>query len=679
MKTRHYLFVLISLLCMLPKCAHSQNSGENVIEFFSNNTILEDDPKQQTYNITIFSPDGKWKMQLNYHSDNMFGTFGNDDFDLSGSGKNYNFVRNPKNDMVFYSFTDMNVSVTDEGTLYRVKANCLASNKTRFLVEATIDAPKPKETRTDNLGYARVERNDFYGTWAIYAENDNYKLGYGVTGEDLLGTFYRADMLMPELYDKKAGKSVNVLTATSLHTKNGDNTNMKIDILGDDLVMYSLTMFNGPYNVEITGEKTIEIHGAVVQDLTEMYGCYQFGGTNNEYGVSLAIKPEVLESKRTSWTYDDFVMQYTKLITMSDQAAIDIYDINANAITTDDGLMLKADITSMAGILYHVNMYLDAGDVMPEPSETVNIDFGHVSMIDYTKGVGTVGIGAFLQDKYQMRFYLNTYELDGSFSNSDFNLDMCDMMVVGGETFVFHDGKYMKATMEKQGDRILITADMLCVNDVLYHATMYIDEMKCLEGGKYSIGLQNDHMVSILYGTGTIDNEFLLQFQDLDNVRDENEDIVGDGHCFSFYFANTGNSIGGSYGYSAGTLADDVYHTFYENRCEVRIAPVAGTLSIEPIEEVIAELDHFKVKTYIYNVEFQFVGQNNAIYEGEGDNFLVCIDEDGYLQDMDEQLTGILKQQLDEKGYRVRKVLKDGKIIIEKKDKVFDIQGRRLF
>lgn len=676
MKSRYYFLVIVSLLCLFPLCLHAQNAGETVVEFFSDNATLEDNPKQHTHNITIFSPDGNWKLQLNYHSDDLFGTFGNDDFDLSGSGKNFNYARNPNNEMVFYSFTDMNVTVTDEGTLYRIKANCLTGTKTRFIVEATIDAPQAKETRTDNLGYARLEPNGFYGTWAIYAENDNYKLGYGVTGDDVLGTFYRADLLMPELYDKKAGKKINVLTATAWHTKDGDNTNMKIDILGDDLVMYSLTMFNGPYNIEITGEQTIEIHGVVLQNLVDMYGCYHFGGANNEYGMALAIKPDVLESNRTTWTHDDIVMQFTKLITMPEQTSIDIYDISANAITTDKGLALMVNITSMAGILYHVYMYLDSEEVMPEPSETVNIDFGHVSMIDYTQGLGTVGIGAYVQGRYQMRFYLNTHELDGSFSNSDFDIERCDVMVVEGDTFVFHDGKFVKAKMEKDGDRILITADMLCVDDVLYHATMYIDPMKCLEGGKYSVGMQdNNDMLSILFGTETINNEFLMQFQDLGNVYDEDDNIVGSGHCFSFYFANLGNSISGNYGYSAGTIADDVYHMFYENGCEVRIGPVAGTLSVEPVEEVRVKLDDFTVKTYIYKVAFQFVGQNNAIYEGEGENFLICIDEEGFLQNMDEQLSGIIQQLLDQQGYRVRKVLKDGKIIIEKKDKTYDTKG----
>lgn len=673
---RSVIYTLLCLFCLLPANMIAQNDGEKVVTFFSDNATMEDDPKQQKYNITIFSPDGEWKMQLNYKSESMFGTFTNNDFNLSGNGKNYNYARNPKNDMVFYSFTDMNVSVADEGTCYRVKANCLTNNKTRFIVEATIDAPQPKETRTDDLGYARLQPNSFYGTWAVYAENDNYKLAYGVVGNEILGTFYRADMLLPELYDKKADKNINVLTATALHTQQGDSTIMKVDILGDDLVLYSLTMYNGPYDIDITSEETIDIHGVVMQDLSAMYGCYQLGGANDNYGIAVAIKPEALSAGKTTWTNDDCVMQYTKLVTMPDATPLDIFDINATLVQGEKYVIVKADLKCMNHVLYHVNMHLDQG-VMPEATDTVNIDYGHVGMIDYTKGMGIVGLGAFETGKSQMRLYLYTHELEGEYETEDFDMDMCDIGLVNGDTFVFHDAKYMKATMDKVDGKVMITVDMYCVDNVLYHATMYIDDMKCLKDGEYSVNINDDVlMVSVQEGYDDNYGEYLLQFQDLDKVYDEYDRIVGDGSVFSFYFGHEGPGVAGTYGYSDGTLAEDVYHTFFENHCEVRMAPVAGTLSLKPTEKYLAQLTLGNVNTYIYNVEFQFVGQNGAIYKGKGANVLVCIDEDGNLVDIDEPgTTDIINQHLNKEGYRVRKVLKGGKIIIEKDGKEYDVNG----
>lgn len=679
MKIRHLIYAMISFLGMLPLHMEAQNTDEKVVEFFSDNATMEDNPKKNNYNITIFSPDGEWKMQLNYYAQGMFGTFTNDDFDLSGSGKNYNYARNPKNDMVFYSFTDMNVTVADEGTLYRIHANCLTNNKTRFIVEATIDAPQPKETRSDDLGYARIQPNSFYGTWNIYAENENYKLGYGVSGDSLLGTFYRADLLMPELYDKQEDKAINVLTATAWHTQDGENTNLRIDILGEDHVLYSLTMFNGPYEIEIVDEETIEMGGMIMQDLTDMYGCYQFGAQNDKYAMAIAVKPEVITSGKKEWTKDDLLLQYTNLLMVDYDYMVEIFDINAKLEVGEKFTTIQAELIDMEGILYHISMTSDAS-AMPQAKDTVNIDFGHVSMIDYTKGLGCVGFGAVMPGKYQMRFYLYTPELEGDFVTDDFNMEMCDMMVVTGDTYLFHDGKYMNAKMEKVDGQIRITADMLCIDEVLYHATMYIDPMKCLEGGTYAIDMQEGvDMVSIMAGVQNDYSEYLIQFQDLTRVYDKDENIVGDGYFFTFYLGHQGPGISGEYGYSAGTLADDAIHQFYENKCEVRVAPVAGTLSLEPVESVTLKIDKLTtIKTFIYKVQFKLLGQNGAIYEAEGNNFLICLTEEGKFIDIDEPAATGIQQSLEEKGYKVRKVMKDGKVILETPTKQYDMQGREV-
>lgn len=681
MKYRYLLAVLVGIFCMIPFSLHAQSSDETLVEFFSENAVMEDNPKQRNYNITIFSPDGQWKMQLNYYADGMFGTFSNDDFDLSGSGKNYNYVRNPKNDMVFYSFVDMHVTVADEGTCYRVNANCLTNNKMRFIVEATIDAPQAKETRTDDLGYARLEPNSFYGTYSIYAENDNYKLAYGVVGESVLGTFYRADILMPELYDKKAGKQVNVLTATALHTMEGDNTNMKIDILSEDLVMYSLTMFNGPYDIDITAEKTVEIHSAVLQDLTDFYGCYQIGGVNNDYGMAIAVKPEVMQSGRLSWTKEDLLMQYTKLVTLPDQTSIPIFDIQTQVEQYEGVVSLKSEVTCMDGILYHVTMYIDNKGIIPEVTDTVNIDFGALRVLDYTQGIGTVGLGAVLPGMYQMRCYLNTHTLQGNFTNDDFLLDLCDVMAVNerNNTYVFHDAKYVTATMEVEDQRTHITIDMIGIDDVLYHATMYLDSLKCMSNMEFPLHTANNVlMIALQEGSDENYAEYTLQFQDMDRVYDEDYNIVGDGYALSFYFGHDGNaSIADVYGYSAGSLAEDEFHTFFENGCEVRVAPVAGTLALEPTEKVYVSIGSETITTYIYKVSAQFVGQNNVLYKAEGNNYLLCLNTDEEWVNMNETVTAI-KEVLAEQGFRVRKVLKDGKILIQKDDKTFDIQGKQI-
>lgn len=663
----------------MPATMMAQGSDEKLIEFYSENAKMEDNPKQNNYNITIFSPDGQWKMQLNYDSESMFGTFGNKEFRMDGNGKNYNYVRNPKNDMVFYSFVDMNVTVTDEGTCYRVKTNCLTNNKMRFKVEAVIAAPQPKETRTDNLGYARIQPNGFYGTYAIYAENENYKLGYGIAGNELIGTFYRADLLMPELYDKKAGKDISVLTASAVHKKEGENTIMTIDVLSEDLIMYELTMFNGPYEIEIKEEKDITFTNVLLQDLSDMYGCFQFGAANDEYQMSIAIKSDAFTSGKTEWKKDDLLMQYTNLLITAEERFVDIFDAKVRMEVHGKLVMIYADLTSMDGILYHVTMRYEQGGYMPEPSETVNIDFGHVSVLDYSQGLGLVGVGAVKPGEYQMRFYLYANNLEGDFTNSDFFMDKCDMMVVSGNTYVFHDAKYVKAHAEKEDGVTKLTVDMYGIDDVLYHGTMYIDDLQCMKDGNYTVDLNsNIMMVAVQAGYEDGYGEYQLQFQNIDDVYDNDDNIVGDGNLFSFYFAHNGTGIAGDYSISGGNLADDQVQMFFERGCEIRVGTVACTLGLEALRAVKVILGGEELNTNLYKINFKILGQNNVIYTGSGENFLLCINEDGDSVEITEESLTAIDQALAEQGLKVRKVLKDGKIIVEKAGNMFDVQGRQL-
>lgn len=674
--------LLFTLIIALPTAVWAQSGEEQRVEFFSTNATMEDDPNQGVYNITIFSPDGQWKLQLNYHASSMFGTFGNADFRLDSDGKNYNYARNPKNDMVFYSFVDMNVSVASEDTLYRVKANCLTKNNTRFLVEATIDAPKPKSVLNDDLGYARVTTNSFYGSYVIKAENELYKLEYGVLSDTLGGTFYRADLLKPELFDKQAQKSIQITTATAFHTIKGDTTFMQLDLLSTNLVLYSLTMYNGPYTVEVKEERQIDIlSGVVLQDLTAMYGCYQFGGQNDEYAVALAITPNAMESGRTEWTNDDIFLPYTRIIETATGESVDLFDIKASIARPDGTWIVSIEATSFDGILYHIRMFMQEGQSAPHVNDTVRIDFGPVAMLDYSKGIGTIGLGAVMPERFQMRCYFNSYNLNGEFTNEDFVLDMCDIMVVNEDrkSYVFHDAKYVTAnmTLDPKDSVTHVLVNMYGVDDVLYQATMTIPPLQCLHDTHFAIDATDDiSMVAIQEGTDGVSAEYTLQFQNMEGVYDDDYNILRDGFALSFYFGHRGTaSIAGEYGYSAGTLAEDEVHTFIEKGCEVRIGAVAGTLFITPVSPMTVKIDFISFKTYLYNISFQFVGQNGALYSGEGENFLVCIDNDGNVINMDESGYSDIEKALSEQGFRVRKVLKDGKIFVEKLDRQYDLRG----
>lgn len=655
-------FTLLLLLASMALPSLAAPEAADTVKFATHNVVLEDNPNAGQYNISLYSEDGEWKVQLNYHSEeSMFGTFGNDDFGLSGTGKYYNYARNPQNDMVFYSFTDMAVTVSDEVTEYHISANCLASNNVRFLIEGSLAVLTPNDTVSSDLGYAQRIDNAFYGTYTFSAENDAYSLAYGVVGESPIGTFYTADILMPELYDKQRGEKIGVKSAIAVHEQVADTLWLTLDVLGEDLTLYHLTMFNAKHEVPIVAEENIEIEGDIaLQDLTEMYGCYQLAGQNQEWGVGIAFVPSAFDSDRSEWGMDDIFLPYTTMIRLADNYVVKIHDVNVKLeVTEDQQMIFRAEITSLEGVLYHVTLKTAGRGYLGNPDQVVNIELEQMALIDYSQP-GVIGLGAYMPEQCQMRVYLYANQLRGDYYTDDAMLEMCDVMIVRPEdqTFVFHDAKRINTHFETDDEGVThVTIDMLAVDNVLYHATCSIPALRCLSDCTYSL---DDAMMIALREATDEGLLYTMQFQRLPEDVDD-LDVIDEGEIFSFVFAPESEGIGGEYGYSAGTLDDQTCHYIYEQGTEVRLAPVAGTLQITPLERITIE-DFYH--TSLYEIHFQFVAQNAAIYQGSGQNFLLCIDEEGEFVEVDEPALALINQQLNERGLEVRKVLQNGRLMI---------------
>lgn len=634
----HLLFFLITLYGWLaPNGAAAQAVAKDTVQFVADRVVLEDDPNSQNYVFTLYSPDGAWKVQLNYYADSMFGTFGNADFHLDGEGKYYNHVRNPKNDMQFWSLTDIEMTVTDLTREYRVVANCLASNRTRFLIEGSIAAIIPTDTTEVDLGYASVMENPFYGTWTFEAENAQWHLAYGTASTALEGTFYRADLLLPELTDKRTGEKLELVSATAQHTRDADGTlHLVLDVVTADMHCLRCIMWNAPREIAVTQEVDIDLgQNCALQDLTDMYGCYQFGGQTDEWGVAIALKPEAVKGGRTEWTMEDMIMPYTNLVRMPEMTQLPIHEVTAHAVQDDYILHLFADITTTDGTLYHVTMDLRLPGYIPPAKEVVEIDFGRVAVVDYTQGLGTMGVGAFVPDRYQMRLYVTDHKLEGDYTTDDIIADHCDVMVVTGDTYRFFDAWTVEAKATPLADgSTLLDVHMLATDTVMYHALMTIPRLRCLQDDAvFSIGAEEPcQMVAIEEGVAGDWAEYTLQFQSLSYPAGNPDAAPTDGYVFSFYLGHEGGrGIAGTYGYTDGTLAYDERHTFFEDGTEVRIAPVAGTLNIEPRENLTLKVGNEIYASTLYATDFRFVGQNGVVYEAAGENYLLCIDPDGYL------------------------------------------------
>lgn len=664
------LLALASLLSASEgSTASAQDVAKDTIRFSTTNVVMEDNPNAQTYCFTLYSPDGQWKMQLNYWAESMFGTFGNDDFRLTGDGKYYNFVRNPKNDMQFYSLTDMDVTVSDEGTQYRIVGNCLASNKTRFLVEGFVPVLTPKDTVNCDLGYASMVQNSFYGTYAFNAANDDFALQYGVVSQEPTGNFYTADILKPEITDLHTGERLDVKSAKAMHVAVDGTLHLTLETMTSDLTLYRFFMQHYKRQIEVVREESVEIaSGVVMQDLTEMYGCYQLGAQSQDWAVAIAFVPSAIESGQRDWTMEDIFMPYTNVVDMHTETFLTIEDIHVWLTEQNKLYTFHADILTPEGTLYHFSLLSEGDGYMPEPTQTIDVDYGHVAMIDYTRGVGIVGLGAVDPERSQMRLYLYAPGLqDGDYTTADIVQDMCDVVEVKpGNVLSFHDAEYANTHIEHDAEGVAhLTVDMMTTDGTLYHATMHIDPLHCLtEGEKYDltaygmmIGLQEQVM-----------NDYTIYRLNMGDLEPLYDDPMGDGYCFDFRLAATGEGIGGEYSYSEGTLDANTSHTIVEHGTEVRIAAEAGTLTLKPCDVITLDTDVIgeaeRLTLNVYEVTFRFVGQNAVIYEGEDTLALYSIDEEGEYIRLTEPELAALRSVLAERGYDVRQVMRDGHMLL---------------
>lgn len=680
------LFTLISLLATLSAPTMAAEA-EDTIRFVTHNVVLEDDPNAHKYNISLYSEDGEWKVQLNYHADeSMFGTFGNDDFNLSGTGKYYNYVRKPNNDMQFWSFTDMAVTVSDEVTEYHISANCLASNNVRYLIEGSLAVLTPTDTLSLDLGYAQRVDNAFYGTYTFSAETDAYSLAYGVVGASPVGTFYTADILMPELYDKQQGQKIALRSAQAVHEQVGDTLWLTLDVLADDLTLYHLTMYNCKREVEVVAEETIVIEGDIaLQDLTQMYGCYQLAGQNSQWGVGIAFVPDAFQSDRREWGMDDIFMPYTTMIRLADNYVVQIHDVSVTLeVTPEQQMIFRAEILSTDGTLYRVTLKTAGPGYLGQPDQVIDLALDQLALLDYSQP-GVIGLGAYSPEQCQIRVYLYGNELTGTYYTDDSQLDQCDIMLVRPTdgTFVFHDARRVNTQFQVDAEGVNhVTIDMLAVDNVLYHVTFDIPALHCLSDCTYSI--DEALMIGLREADGD-DTYFTLQLQRLPEDADE-LDVIPEGEIFTFGFIPEGPGIGGEYGYSAGTLDESIYHTIFEGGTEVRLGPVAGTLSLTPLQTITFDGFGFDYHTTLYQVDFRFVANNAVIYQGAGQNLLLCIDDEGDFIEVDEPSLSLITQQLSQRGYEVSKVLRNGRILIvspinnsnNNEEILYTVDGKRL-
>lgn len=694
-KIRNILATIVTLMALvLPTFLMAQEESvvaRDTIEVTAATVVPELDYNNGNFTYTLQNEN--WKVQVRYVGDSPYGTFTEANFFTQSGGGTFNYVRNPRNDMQFWSFQTATIQVTNELGATRIEVNALVNNWgswRRVLAHGYIAAPSVADSVMLDLGQVAVQQDIFNEAIIMEAENDDYHLAFGLGGYTRLtaGEYYMVDLLMPELVNLHSHDTIVPAEAHLTVVPNGGYFDLHFRLRSAADTLYIIAMHTGATVVKDT--VSVACHNVTASDYSGSYGFMLLAGESSDYVVSLALSGYAMEHlDMVSDT--SFVYAYTKVARKSDQMEVRITEAHASVLSETDPSgqgcrrTLWADLIGANGTLYVVTMPLNYSN-MPPAVDTINMDFGAgVGRVDFSQGMGWMGLvlsKAGVMDAHVV-FY-NAGEMKGTFDSGMFDYEGCYFTTYKNRVVAFSDIKAAEIRLDSIGDTLHITLDAINMGDTLYHMTAYLTPKQALTDGDHSYDISYSatgagyDMVALRTHAGGNQYVYHIQFQRADGWTADGEPM-GNAEIFDFRILQKDwDGIRGTYGYSEGNLDAEAYHTIYEGGTEIYLGPVAGTLSFNPLQEVMVNLgDDQRYSAFMYAIEAQFLAENGQIYRLSGQNVLICIDPEtgGFIYLTEDELTA-LEEVLGEEGWQVRKKLQNGMLLIEKGGRTYDAAGR---
>lgn len=703
---KRILFLILLTFCFGAKALAQEDIivAADTLTLAVDSIVPEPDPNSQKYVCALFGTDNhgvRQKIQIMYTGESQYGTFtGNDFYNWDGSqgSGSFNYIRRADSDLGFYPFKkELTASVAATGTGTEIDVNGLINvwgKWTRVLAHAFIPAVVATDTVRSDLGVVSAIPNTFFNYLVMTAGNADYSLTFGLMGHDRLkaGTYYMADLLRPE-FQTTAGDTILPAGAELTVTEaDGGEYALTMSLLSQDKRLYLLEMHTG--RMEMTD--TLQVNCTSGQlTFNEMYDMYQFYGENTDYAVAVAVAPGVLKGQVPQIPSDSIQLTFTTVGHLKDMSQVRIFDAEASLAydaTNTKHITLNADLWGTDGVLYHVTMPV-GWSIMPEAKDTIVVDCGEgVIRMDYSRGIGMLGlvVGNKEENTFANVVFYNGMHLGGTYYNEDFDYTAEPGMYV--QTLVrtaegylnrLHDIKAAQLQVDSVGDTLHFMLDALVLNDTLYRFTATMGPKDVLTGEEktYDVSNQGGYALVALQSSSpaTQQQVYRLQLQRMDDQNEEG-DIVGDAEIWDFYFLQQGwNGIKGTYGYSEGNLSTQAVHVIYEDDVEIYLAPVAGTLTFNPVEQISVSLSPAQTyKTWLYEVKAEFVAENGILYTLSGQNVLLCLDnETGELVELPEADWASLDAILQEKGLSTQKTFRNGRLLIETPEGNFTVGGLR--
>ncbi len=683
--------VLPTFLMAAPTVAPATVVAQDTIELTATEVTPELDYNAGNYTFTLQNE--TWKVQVRYVGNSPYGVFSEDDFFTQSGGGTFNYIRNPRNDMQFWSFKYATITVTNEQGATRIEVNALLNNWgdwRRVLAHGYIPAPAVVDSVQMDLGQVAVQQDIFNEAIIMEAGNEDYHLAFGLGGYTHLaaGDYYKVDLLVPELVNLHTNDTIVPTDAHLSVTANGAYFDLLFRMRSAADTLYIIQMHTGATVVNDT--IGVACSRVVASDYSGSYGFVQLAGESADYVVSIGLTPYGM-AHLDMVADTSFVYAYTRVVRKRDQAEVRITEARASVLSeinpSGNGCRrtLWADLVGANGTLYMVTMPLDYAQ-LPAAVDTINVDFGAgVGRVDFSQGMGWMGLvlsKAGVMDAH-VAFY-NAGEMKGIFDPDMFDYEGCYFTTYTDRMVAFSDIKAAEIRLDSIQDTLHITLDAINMGDTLYHMTAYLAPKRVLTDGDHTYDISYSStgtgydMVGLRTYVGSDQYVYHIQFQRADNWTADGEPM-GDAEIFDFRLLQKDwDGIRGTYGYSEGNLDAESYHTIYEGGTEIYLGPVAGTLSFNPLQEVMVNLGgDMRYRAFMYAIEAQILAENGQIYRLSGQNVLICIDQEtgGFIYLTEAELTA-LEEVLGEEGWQVRKKLQNGMLLIEKGERTYDAGGR---
>ena len=322
--------------------------------------------------IAIADADMTYVINLDYYSDSFAGSFTEEDMDMYYSYIQYLDEEGYTN---YIDIEEATLVVTDDENGKSADVTILGSDG-KVYVSYAYEAPIPEAKGEKTLAYTTAELLDFTlssGMWQFWAEENGCYTSIVMAAEQVEGEYTRMDMADP-LYNYIAYFTetdttiIDMLDINAKVTREGKTWTLVADALGNDTIMYHITMsYTKPDPVDTVSIVATDLY----IDEYEFWG-YVFTSaeaSNDEYRVYLSVNNQYLTAGE--YTSGDFSISSCEITDKVAKETIGLTEVNVTVAGEGNARTIVGSVLGENNVLYN----LDLSYVVPEVADTVKVVF----------------------------------------------------------------------------------------------------------------------------------------------------------------------------------------------------------------------------------------------------------------------------------------------------------------